>query len=78
YNCCQQYLAKHQPDQAISALKFFKRCKCVFYSFREILINPDKIKLWLENVFLPIIYNTVKEAPKGKNISNIILKHFLS
>lgn len=62
----------------ISMIKFFKRCLVFSASFREIIITPDKLNKWLENVFLPSIRNTLSETPKSKTHHRDVLKTLLS
>jgi hypothetical protein len=66
FNICNHYIQKHQPNQGVSVLKFFKRCRSFSHSLRNVLLAPNTIDLWLENIFLPAIYNTLSEAPSGK------------
>ena len=66
FNACNQYLKENNHKQRTSLLKFFKRCLSFSFSLRWVILNPDSIDHWLEQVFLPAIYNTACEAPRGK------------
>lgn len=66
FSACNQHIQKHQPGQGVSSLKFFKRCLSFSQSLRKVIMQPDTTNLWLENVFLPAIFNTACEAPKDK------------
>lgn len=72
------YLKKHNQKQLISSLKFFKRCLCFTQSLRMLIMQPSIITQWLQNVFLPAIYNTACEAPKGKITHYQVLSQIFS
>lgn len=66
FNVCNQYVKGHNRKQGVSLLKFFKRCLSFSFSLRWVILQPDTIDHWLAQVFLPAIYNTACEAPRGK------------
>ncbi len=75
---CNKYIQTYQPDQGLSVLKFFKRCRSLSPTLRKVLIDPKSMNLWIENVFLPAIYNTACQAPKGKITHYQVIQQCLS
>lgn len=75
---CKNHVHKQSPPVIISMIKFFKRCLTFSASLREVILTPDKLNKWLENVFLPAINNTACETPKSKISHHQVMKKLLS
>lgn len=75
---CKNHAQKQSPSVYISLIKFFKRCLMFSGSLREVIITPDKLNKWLENVFLPAINNTACETHRGKIPHHQVMKCLLS
>ena len=78
FQSCNRYVQTGSPEKGVSPLKFFKRCISFSGSLRLVVLNRLSIVKWLANVFLPLIENTLCEAPTGKQTHYQILNSFLS
>jgi hypothetical protein len=78
FQSCNRYVQVDSPEKGVSPLKFFKRCISFSGSLRSVVLNRLSLVKWLTNVFLPLIENTLCEAPVGKVTHYQILDSFLS
>ncbi|MGI0041983.1 MAG: IS4 family transposase, partial [Nitrosopumilaceae archaeon] len=66
FQSCNHQLNTKTPDKGVSIFKFFKRCIAFSQSLRLVVLNRIKLSNWIEEIFLPLIDNTLCEAPVGK------------
>jgi hypothetical protein len=78
FQSCNHQLHKQAPDKGVSLLKFFKRCICFSQSLRLVILHRLNLSKWLTEIFLPIIDNTLCEAPSEKLTHYQILNAFQS
>jgi Transposase DDE domain len=78
FQSCNRCVQASSPEKGVSLLKFFKRCIRFSDSLRLVVLNRTSFMEWLTNVFLPLIENTLCEAPTGKLTHYQILNSFLS
>jgi len=64
--CCASHLRIRDRSTGISVIKFFKRCIAFSSSLRLVILQRLPIKLWLIQIFLPMIRNTQCEPPANK------------
>jgi hypothetical protein len=76
FKTTNHYINKISPGQGVSVLKFFKRCAQFSHSLRAVVLNPKKIFNWLKDIFLPLIENTLCEAPTKKQTHYQVLAQF--
>lgn len=77
YQSCNRHVQKQTPEKGVSLLKFFKRCISFSTSLRLVLLNRINLSKWLRQIFLPLIDNTLCEAPAGKVTHYQILRSLL-
>ena len=78
FQSCNHYVQEHAPENGVSLLKFFKRCISFSNSLRLVVLNRTALSKWLRHVFLPLIDNTLCEAPAGKRTHYQTLNSFVS
>lgn len=78
FQSCNHYVQQHAPEKGVSLLKFFKRCISFSNSLRLVVLNRTALSKWLRLVFLPLIDNTLCEAPAGKRTHYQTLNSFIS
>ncbi len=78
FQSCNHYVQEHAPEKGVSLLKFFKRCISFSNSLRLVVLNRTALSKWLRHVFLPLIDNTLCEAPAGKRTHYQTLNSFVS
>lgn len=78
FQSCNDYVQQHAPEKGVSLLKFFKRCISFSNSLRLVVLNRTALSKWLRLVFLPLIDNTLCEAPAGKRTHYETLNSFIS
>jgi hypothetical protein len=66
FQTCNHYLHKQSNEKGISVLKFFKRCLSFSNTLRMVVLQQLRVSKWLAEIFIPLIDNTVCEAPVGK------------
>ena len=66
FQSCNHYLYEQTNEKGISVLKFFKRCLSFSNTLRLVVLKQLRVSKWLEEIFIPLIDNTVCEAPVGK------------
>jgi hypothetical protein len=66
FQSCNHYLYEQTHEKGISILKFFKRCLSFSNTLRLVVLKQLRVSKWLEEIFIPLIENTVCEAPVGK------------
>jgi hypothetical protein len=66
FNALDSAIRKKEPEIGVSILKFFKRCLWFSQSFREVVLKPFKIGIWLKRVFIPLIRDTICQSPSKK------------
>lgn len=66
FQSCNHYLYRQTHEKGISVLKFFKRCLSFSNTLRLVVLQKLKVSKWLEEIFIPLIENTICEAPVGK------------
>lgn len=66
FQSCNHYLYEQTNEKGISVLKSFKRCLSFSNTLRLVVLKQLRFSKWLEEIFIPLIDNTVCEAPVGK------------
>lgn len=66
FQSCNHHIHEQTHEKGISILKFFKRCLSFSFTLRMVVIKRLSISKWLKEIFLPLIDNTICEAPSGK------------
>jgi hypothetical protein len=66
FQSCNHHLHEQIHKKGISVIKFFKRCLYFSSTLRLVVLKQLSISKWLEEIFLPLIDNTICEAPAGK------------
>lgn len=66
FQSCNHHIYEQTHEKGISILKFFKRCLSFSFTLRMVVLKRLNISKWLKEIFLPLIDNTVCEAPVGK------------
>lgn len=78
FQSCNHQLHTQTPDKGVSLLKFFKRCISFSQSLRSVILHRMNFSKWLREIFLPLIDNTLCEAPNEKLTHYQILNAFQS
>jgi hypothetical protein len=66
FQCCNHHVRTKSKNVGVSVLKFFKRCIIFSATLRLVILKKLPLRLWLDQIFLPLIRNTTCEAPTGK------------
>lgn len=66
FQTCNRHLYGQTCEKGISILKFFKRCLSFSFTLRMVMLKRLSITKWLKEIFLPLIDNTICQAPFGK------------
>lgn len=66
FQSCNHHIHEQTHEKGISILKFFKRCLSFSFTLRMVVMKRLSISKWLKEIFLPLIDNTICEAPSGK------------
>jgi Transposase DDE domain len=66
FQSCNHYLYEQTHEKGVSVLKFFKRCLSFSNTLRLVVLKQLQVSKWLEEIFIPLIDNTLCEAPVGK------------
>jgi len=64
--CCNHHIQTKNKAIGVSILKFFKRCLAFSNTLRLVILKKLALRLWLTNIFLPLIQNTACEPPASK------------
>ncbi len=78
FQSCNHQLHKQAPDKGVSLHKFFKRCISFSQSLRLVILKRINFSKWIVDTFLPLIDNTLCEAPSNKLTYYQILNAFQS
>lgn len=69
FQACNHHVQQYTPSAGVSIIKFFKRCRLFSLTLRLVILRRMPFKMWLNQIFLPLIQNTACEAPSGKKTS---------
>jgi hypothetical protein len=75
--CCNNHIQTKNKAVGVSTLKFFKRCLAFSNTLRLVVLKKLSLRLWLTDIFLPLIQNTACEPPATK-ITHFETLHQLS
>jgi hypothetical protein len=76
FQSCNIFLRSQHSKSGVSILKFFKRSIVFSFTLRSVVLKRLPLRLWLNQIFLPLIDNTACEAPTGKTTMYEILYSF--
>lgn len=78
FQSCNHYVYCQQSISGVSILKFFKRCIVFSSTLRSVVLKRLSLRLWLTQIFLPLIENTACESPTGKTTNYEILNSLIT
>lgn len=78
FQSCNHFVHSQHSTSGVSILKFFKRSVVFSATLRSVVLKRLPLRLWLNQIFLPLIDNTACESPTGKTTNYEILNSLLT
>ena len=69
FRTCNTHVRKIDSEKGVSVLIFFKRCLKLAAALRLVLLKRLPVTRWLGHIYLPLIANSLCDAPRNKRIS---------
>ena len=66
FKTCNAHVRKIDTEKGVSVLIFFKRCLKLAATLRLVLLKRLPVTRWLRNIYLPLIANSLCDAPRNK------------
>lgn len=66
FKTCNTHVRKMDAEKGVSILIFFKRCLKFTTTLRLVFLKRLDVTKWLRNIYLPLIANSLCEAPWNK------------
>jgi hypothetical protein len=66
FKTCNAHVRKIDAEKGVSVLIFFKRCLKLAATLRLVLLKRLPVTRWLRDIYLPLIANSLCDAPRNK------------